>query len=155
MSVFANIVQLLLCLTGLVFALNRRSNLFLLVIAVFRSLSMLLMFLFQFYSFLCLMMICGATFLVIIFVLNYESYIVESVKQMLDWVLYNDNSFCQVLEPMLNCRVYSTSINRQLSKNSSSELTQFIPLHSSGDKTTDAIEAVCGSPRRTVCIEIL
>ncbi|KAI1703393.1 hypothetical protein DdX_14934 [Ditylenchus destructor] len=131
LSVSTNVLQLLFCLAALVCALNRRSNLFLLC-----------------YSFLFVTLFLGGAFLLTLIILNYERFIVEAVNGMLDWVLTHDNSFCQMLEPQLNCRITNATIPsklvRAIRRNTNHTLA-------SAADPTDLIELACGmTPRRYV-----
>jgi hypothetical protein len=87
-SVPINALQLALCVAALICAINRRSTLFL----------------------LCYCMLCGTLFVAAIFflcliVLNYERHIEPAVSEMLNFVLEDDKGFCDVLEPILDCRI--------------------------------------------------
>uniref|UniRef100_A0A915EJ67 Uncharacterized protein n=1 Tax=Ditylenchus dipsaci TaxID=166011 RepID=A0A915EJ67_9BILA len=129
LSVSTNILQLLFCLAALVCALNRRSNLFLLC-----------------YSFLCVTLLFGGCFLLTLIILNYEHFIVQAVDEMLEWVLNYDNSFCQMLEPILECLISRLAPSKALriSTLANSSLAT-VPL----SNYDDAIEMACGNtPRR-------
>lgn len=80
---------------------------------------------FQCYSFLCLTLLLSAVFFMGLWVLDYEHLIEPSVSQMLDYVLHNDSSFCDVLEPILDCKIPDRN-------------------------HTDLIELACERPRRYV-----
>ncbi|KAI6204134.1 hypothetical protein M3Y94_00637000 [Aphelenchoides besseyi] len=117
-SVPANIFQLLFCLAALFFALNRRSRLF-----------------FTCYVLLGLSILFATVFLACISFIDYERFIIPSVNEVLRRVVYKDQAFCSVLEPLLACRL--------------------------GTKNqTDLIEHVCNAPRRHLylandCVEHL
>lgn len=105
------------------------------------------------------MLIFGSAFLVGIIVLNYESYIFEATKNMIYWELNNDNSFCQVLEPMLNCRVRVnvTEIFLRLNSNASMPFHFIRQIHPKSFPPAidhfgnlDAIELLCKNIRQKV-----
>lgn len=105
------------------------------------------------------MLIFGAAFLIGIIVLNYKTYIFEAAKSMLYWVLNNDSNFCQVLEPMLNCRirVNTTEIFHQSTKNVSISLQFIRQIHPASFPpaidsfgSLDAIELLCNNIRQRV-----
>jgi hypothetical protein len=72
-----------------------------------------------------LSLLFGAGFLVFLSVFNYEQFIVPAVNRVLRSVVRRDRGFCQVLEPLLVCRL-------------------------EGPNNVDLIEEACQQPRRHV-----
>jgi len=105
-SVPVNILQLLFCLAALFFALNRRSRLF-----------------FTCYVLLGLSLTFSTGFMIFLYLLNYEKFIYTAVDKVLHTVVRKDDGFCQVLEPLLACKL-------------------------EGPNGVDLIEDTCQQPRR-------
>ncbi|CAD5208509.1 unnamed protein product [Bursaphelenchus xylophilus] len=105
-SVPTNVIQLVFCMSALFFALNRRSRLFVAC-----------------YIVLFISLLVGCALMVTLYAMDLENYLRPAVSSVLGRVVEKDEKFCQVLEPMLECRYNSPN-------------------------TTDVIERLCEKPRR-------
>ncbi|CAD5205682.1 unnamed protein product [Bursaphelenchus okinawaensis] len=98
-SVPTNVIQLVFCMGALFFALNRRSKWF-----------------FTCYLVLFISLIIGCALMMTLYTMDLQNFLKPSVANVLTRVVEKDEKFCQVLEPMLECRYNSKNDTRIIEK---------------------------------------
>uniref|UniRef100_A0A0K0E959 G-protein coupled receptors family 1 profile domain-containing protein n=1 Tax=Strongyloides stercoralis TaxID=6248 RepID=A0A0K0E959_STRER len=115
-SLIINFLQLFFSIVAIYASLKKRKILFIIV-----------------YNFIFVFIIFGSIFLVLVTIIAIKKLILKSTFTLFLTLFYNDDEFCLVIEPILNCKQYSIELIGENYFN----LTK---LHSS----KDIIEIKCG-----------